>query len=246
MCRHVAHLGAPRPITELLHASHGLCAQGRAPREMIVADDNPDGWGIAWWTSPQVAPRHYRSTEPIWTDTGFHHATDRASAMLAAARKASPGTTLRTVNNAPFVAATALGPVAFSLNGHVFQRGSVARLRAEVPPGVSLAGDTDSEVLFAILRAHIAEGHDLAAALAAVHAVVAPTPDVYVNLMAMTANALVATTWRHTLYAHHSDRGTTLASEPLDPDPAWSRVPDAHLVSVDAQGCHLTPLDGRP
>lgn len=246
MCRHVAHLGAPRPIADLLHAPHGLCAQGRAPREMIVADDNPDGWGIAWWTSPRLGPLHYRSTEPIWTDTGFRHSTDCAGAMLAAARKASPGTTLHTVNNAPFVATTELGPVAFSLNGHAFQGGTEARLRAEVPPGISLAGDTDSEVLFAILRARIVEGADLAAALAAVHAVVAPAPDVYVNLMAMTANALTATTWRHTLYAHHTELGTTLASEPLDADPAWTRVPDAHLVTADAHGFHLSPLEGSP
>ena len=211
---------------------------------MIVADDNPDGWGIAWWTSVRLPPLHYRSVEPIWTDTGFRHGDDRAPALLAAARKASPGTTLRSVNNAPFVADTRLGPVAFSLNGHAFQGGTEARLRAHVPPNFAFAGDTDSEVLFAIFGERVDAGDDLATALAATHTVVEPARDAFVNLMAMTATGIAATTWGHTLYVLRDAAGTTLASEALDGDPGWERVPDAHLVTVEHDRVHLTPLEG--
>lgn len=211
---------------------------------MIVADDNPDGWGIAWWTSVRLPPLRYRSVEPIWTDTSFHHGEDCSSAILAAARKASPGTTLREVNNAPFVADTRLGPVAFSLNGHAFQGGTETRLRAQVPATIELAGDTDSEVLFAIFRARVEAGDGIASALAAVHAVVDPAADAYVNLLTMTASTLAATTWHHTLYLHRDPTGTTLASEALDSDPGWERVPDAHLVTVTHDTVDITPLEG--
>ena len=244
MCRHVGYLGSPRSLASLIDAPHGLRAQGEAPREMVVADSNPDGWGIAWWTSPQLAPLQYRSIEPIWTETGFHHADDCSTAILAAARKASPGTTLRVVNNAPFVAETRLGAVAFSLNGHAFHGGTEARLRAEVPSHIELAGDTDSEVVFAILRGRIDAGDPLGPALAAVHAIVSPAPDAYVNLMAMTASQLAATTWRHSLSLHRTPGGSTLASEALDEDPRWERIPDAHLVAIDHHGAFLTPLEG--
>ncbi len=210
---------------------------------MVVAKDNPDGWGVAWWTSPRLEPLHYRTTVRMWDDTAFRYADDRTTAVLAAVRKASPATTLDPVNNAPFVAATRAGAVAFSLNGHVFHESCARRVRAAVPPGSTLVGDTDSEAVFAIVRDRIAAGADLAAALAASHHVIDPGPAVYVNLLLTTVSQIVATTWQHTLYVRRADGGTTVASEPLD-DSAWQRVPDAHLLVADADTVTLTPLGG--
>ena len=210
---------------------------------MVVARDNPDGWGIAWWSPATSEPHHYRTAAPMWDDRGFNANGQTAIATLAAVRKASPATTLDPVNNAPFVAATRVGAVAFSLNGHVFHPSCADRVRAAVPADAPLVGDTDSEAVFAIVRDRIATGSDPATAVAAVHQVIDPGPEVYVNLLLVGAGAIVATTWQHTLYVRRDRNGTTVASEPLDAT-AWERVPDAHLLVADADTLTITPLGG--
>ena len=212
---------------------------------MIVANENPDGWGIAWWDGTDPEPNRYRATVEIWSDTGFAGCDAVGTAVLGAVRKASPGTTLRSVNNAPFLADTQAGSLAFSLNGYAFRDPQVeARLRAAVAPGTRLDGDTDSEVLFTLLRQHVDRGDLLADALAAVHHTLAPTADEYVNMLAVTANQIVATTWHHTLYVRRTDVATTVASEPLDGGPDWQRVPDRHLLAVDRDSLTTVPLEG--
>jgi glutamine amidotransferase len=244
MCRHLAYLGPARPVGDLLFdAPHALVDQGCSPREMVVAKDNPDGWGVAWWTSPNLPPLHYRSTTRMWEDTAFHSAATTSAAVLAAVRKASPNTTLRTENNAPFVATSRIGALAFSLNGHAFHESCADRVRAAVRPGTEFVGDTDSEVLFALVRDRIDDGMDPAAAVAAVHHVIDPGPQVYVNLLLVSARELVATTWHHTLYVLDAGDSVTVASEALDDDPAWRRVPDAHLLTATAAGATTTPLE---
>ena len=50
MCRHLAHLGSPGPLHDLLFgAPHSLARQARAPRHQLEGDTNPDGWGVAWY-----------------------------------------------------------------------------------------------------------------------------------------------------------------------------------------------------
>lgn len=246
MCRHVGYLGTARPLRDLLFdAPHALVDQGRTPREMVVAKDNPDGWGIAWWADEDPRPRRYRTTTTMWADTDFSGSDCPAQAALGAVRKASPHTTLRVVNNAPFLADTRIGPIAFSLNGYAFHGGAEARIRSELSPGTDLDGDTDSEVLFHLLRARILAGADLAAALAGVHHTVAPTRDAYVNLLAMTRDQIVATTWHHSLYQRRTDAASfTVASEPVDLERGWERVPDAHLLVADRSGVTMSPLEG--
>jgi len=39
---------------------------------------------------------------------------------------------------------------------------------------------------------------------------------------------------------------TTVASEALDTDPTWRRVPDAALVAADTEQVRITPLGGTP
>lgn len=244
MCRHLAYVGPAVPLGGLLFdASHCLVRQGCAPREMVVADDNPDGWGVAWWTPPRPEPRHYRTTVPMWEDRAFDRGGDDATAVVAAVRKASPATALDPVNNAPFVAMTRLGAVAFSLNGHAFHESCADRLHAAVPDEVRVVGDTDSEALFAIVRERIAAGSDLPDAVAAAHHVLDPGPQVYVNLLLGSSTTIVATTWRHTLYVRRAASGTTVASEPLDAGSAWTRVPDRHLLTATATTLTVDPLE---
>ena len=245
MCRHLAYLGPPRAVGDLLFdAPHSLREQGCAPREMVVAKDNPDGWGVAWWSPDAHEPHHYRTTTRMWDDTTFAAADAPAAAALGAVRKASPNTTLNPVNNAPFVAATRVGVIAFSLNGHAYHPSCKPQIVAALEPDAQLVGDTDSEALFALVRARIAAGMEPATAVAAVHHVIDPGPDVYVNLLLVTADQIVATTWQHSLYVRQSDGATTVASEALDSDPAWERIPDAHLLVATADHRTITPLEG--
>ena len=212
---------------------------------MVVANENPDGWGIAWWDGTDPVPNRYRATVEIWSDTEFADCDAVGTAVLGAVRKASPGTTLRSVNNAPFLADTQRGSLAFSLNGYAFRDPHVeARLRAAVAPGAKLDGDTDSEVLFTLLRQHVDRGELLSDALAAVHHTLAPTADEYVNMLAVTTNQIVATAWHHTLYVRRTDVATTVASEPLDGGHDWQRVPDRHLLVVDRDSLTTVPLEG--
>lgn len=247
MCRHLAYVGPPRPVRDVVFdAPHALVHQGRAPREMVVAKDNPDGWGVAWWPPGAAEPRRYRTTTVMWEDTGFDEGDEKAVAILAAVRKASPNTRLEAVNNAPFLSPSRIGPLAFSLNGHAFHASCAPRVRAALTPGTPLAGDTDSEVLFALVRERIDAGQAPSDALAAVHHVIAPGPAVYVNLLLATADQIVATTWQHTLYVQAGTGGTTVASEALEPDDDWARVPDASLLVADADRVHITPLEAHP
>jgi len=247
VCRHLAFVGPPRAVRDLVFdAPHALVHQGRAPREMVVAKDNPDGWGVAWWAPGAIEPRRYRTTTVMWEDTAFADGDEKAVALLAAVRKASPNTTLRAENNAPFIAPSRVGPLAFSLNGHAFHASCEARVRDALTPGTPLDGDTDSEVLFALVRERIEAGHEPADAVAAVHDVIAPGPEVHVNLLLVTPDQIVATTWQHSLHARTGGGATIVASEALDADPAWHRVPDASLVVADTDHVRITPLGGNP
>ncbi len=245
MCRHLAYLGPPTRLGGLIDAPHGLVAQGLHPAEMVVANENPDGWGIAWWDDTSPEPQQYRATVEIWLDTEFTDRDALGTAVLGAVRKASPGTTLQTVNNAPFLGETGGGALAFSLNGFAFRNPAVqTRLRAAMPLTTLLAGDTDSEVLFALLRHRVESGEALPSALAAVHHTVGPGADEYVNMLAVTEHQIVATTWHHTLYARRTDGATTVASEPLDDSPGWRRIPHAHLFVADHESLTTVPLEG--
>jgi glutamine amidotransferase len=119
-------------------------------------------------------------------------------------------------------------------------------VRGALTPGTPLDGDTDSEVLFALVRERIDAGQAPADAVAAVHHVIAPGPEVHVNLLLVTLEQVVATTWQHSLHVRTGDGATTVASEALDTDPTWRRVPDAALVAADTEQVRITPLGGTP
>jgi glutamine amidotransferase len=67
-----------------------------------------------------------------------------------------------------------------------------------------------------------------------------------VNLLLVTPEQIVATTWQHSLHVRSVGGATTVASEALDADPAWRRVPDAALVVADTDHVRITPLGGIP
>ncbi len=141
--------------------------QSQVHRSLLSADNalarqstrHPDGWGVAYYQAG--APHVIKSVAAAVDDHIFRRVSGVVSSQTVVAhlRKATCGD-LSTVNTHPFQ----FGPWIFAHNGNV--RG-FARLRdalvARVPPVLRrfILGDTDSEVVFYLLLARMAERCDL-------------------------------------------------------------------------------------
>jgi glutamine amidotransferase len=235
MCRHLAHLGPPVPLYDLLFgAPHALARQACTPLHQLEGDTNPDGWGVGWYADGDPTPHRYRTTTAVWEDHDFaERATSiEAGAFLAAARLASPGAAIDTTGNAPFVS----GPWLFSLNGivHGFHGDVGPVLRGRVSPArrALIQGDTDSEVLFGLVLDRLDAGDRPADTLAAVVRDVLDVTTGRINLLLTDGSSIAATRSGRSLFV----RGSTVSSEPLDDDPAWQEVSEGAVVLVPGAG----------
>ena len=248
MCRHLAYLGPSTTLSALvLDPPHGLLRQSYAPTDMRGGGTvNADGFGVGWYSAAdQVgAAVRYRSASPIWSDTAFADLARATTtgAALAAVRSATAGMAVTAAASAPF----AEGRWLFSHNGVVRGwPGSVAALAATLPVTdlLTLDAPTDSALLWALVRHRLRAGKDPADALVDVLAeIVVAAPGSRVNLLLTDGTAIWATAWDHALSVRLTPETAIVASEPLDPDPAWTGVPDRHLVVARPGGHHLTPL----
>lgn len=257
MCRHLAYLGPPRTLSEvLLEPAHGLLEQSFAPSDMRGGGTiNADGFGAGWYPPVQPAgdgaagvPVRMRSDQPLWSDTSFAAlaGVTEATGVLAAVRSASQGMPVVSTANAPFTE----GRWLFSHNGMVFGwPGALETLAATLPvlDLVTLDAPTDASLLWALVRHRLRAGHDPADVLGdTVRAVDEAAPGSRLNLLLTDGTTIWATAWRHALavYADPGGASVTVASEPTDALPAWTQVPDRHLV-VARPGHHdLHPLAG--
>ena len=253
MCRHLAYLGPPVTLADLvLHQPHSLFRQSFAPTDMrgggIV---NADGFGIGWLVGkagdpgdPGVA-RRYRRDVPIWSDTSLPHlaASVSSGAILAAVRNASPGMPVTDTACAPFVE----GAWMFSHNGVV--RGwpaSVAPLADGLPVAdlMTLEAPTDSAFLWALVRQQLRQGQPAAISLAlVVDGVMALAPRSRLNLLLHDGLHIAATTVGDSLWVHAGEASVTVSSEPLDRGQPWQEVPDLSLLEATAAGYSIQPLD---
>lgn len=236
MCRHLAYLGPPIALRSLLFdAPHALVHQAQSPRFQHSGKDNPDGWGVAWARDPV---ERYRSAVPMWEDDSFS-GDERGSFILAAARYASPGSVREVRNAAPFVS----GPWSFSLNGFVseFRTGFGDVLRALLTPARrrALEGDTDSEVVFALVLDRLDGGAPPGEALSEVTRIVRAESTGALNLLLSDGAQLAATALDNSLYLRRGD-AVLVASEPLDDDESWAQVDNGSLVENDS----VTPIRG--
>ena len=241
MCRHLAYLGPPVALHDLLFgAPHALAQQARCPRHQTSGRTNPDGWGVGWYVPGRDEPERHRTVVPIWDDDAFElQARDlRSGAVLAAARLASPGATIDVAGNAPFVADGWL----FSLNGIVygFAEGVGDQLRAAASARRrgAICSDADSEVLFALLLDRLDDGEPPDAALAGVvHDVLAITTG-RLNLLLTDDRQVVGTRVGNSLFA----RDGIVVSEPLDDAPGWVEVPDESMLRLTETGMEVQRL----
>jgi glutamine amidotransferase len=227
VCRHLAYIGPPVALRELLFdAPHSLCEQAHHPKHQSKGRVNKDGWGVGWYATVGPVAGYYRTTSTMWDDDAFRAAERTSGAFLAAARLASPGATLDPTGNAPFRA----DPWLFSLNGFVkeFHDGVGDELRATLTERrrAAIEGDADSEVVFALVLDRIDAGSSPQASLRAVIERVTSLTDAKLNLLLTDGRVVHATRFGNSLFT----KPTVVASEPLDGDDAWREVPDCSIV----------------
>ncbi len=235
MCRHLAYLGPPARVTTLLfESSRALCEQARDPRHQAWGTSNPDGWGVGWYPSDGDAPRRYRTTTPMWEDAPAcaELASVETSSFVAAARLASPGSPVELESSAPFAAEGRL----FSLNGDVagFRdgRGDVLRSGVSPPRLARVEGSADTGVLFAMTLDRLEQGADPVDALRDVVATVRAVTKGRLNLLLHDGKCLTATASGNSLFVGRIPDAVVVASEPIDDECGWERVPDGSVVSV--------------
>lgn len=262
MCRMVAYLGGPEVTLSslVLDPDHSLLVQSYAPREMLSGVVNADGFGVSWyvpWSGEE--PAVYRSDGPLWSDRSFAGIASkvRASSIFAAVRSATPGLPAEESGVPPFSS----GPYTFMHNGAIrdFRHTAMRPLRDALSDEsyAGLLGTTDSETIFALLLDRLKAGEPLSEALAGtVHHVLEVCAKIEVesslNLAATDGETMVFTRCSsngpsNSLY--YVEDGETfpeavvVASERLDGEACWKKIPDRHLLSVDRKGgASLSPL----
>ncbi|MEU5950240.1 ergothioneine biosynthesis protein EgtC [Micromonospora sp. NPDC047465] len=245
MCRHLAYLGPPVTLRELLFdPPYALVRQSWAPRDMRGGGTiNADGFGVGWYPG-SGEPVRYRRAQPIWSDPTIAQlaAVTSAGAVLAAVRSATVGMAVLDGAAAPF----AEGPWLFSHNGVV--RGwpdTMVPLAGTLPVRdlLTLDAATDSALLWALVRHRLRAGVKPARAIAeTVTAVAAAAPGSRLNLLLTDGHTVVASVAGHALSVRATPASVLLASEPHDDDPGWQAVPDGQLVEATATGVRLRAL----
>lgn len=222
MCRHLAWLGAPRSLGDLvLQPPHGLLVQSYAPRRQQHGLMNADGWGVGFYAEPRPEPARWRSNRPLWSDASFASVAPVISSgcVLAAVRSATAGMPADETAAAPFQS----GRWLLSHNGVVD--------RAVLGPHPAAESACDS----ALLAAHLfASGPERVAEF--VTALGRRDPGARLNLLLTDGRKVLATRWGNSLSVLAADDGVVVASEPYDDDPRWSDVPEHHLVEVTGYG----------
>ncbi|MGW0465583.1 ergothioneine biosynthesis protein EgtC [Streptomyces sp. NPDC003027] len=250
MCRHVAYLGEPVALGELvLRPEHSLCRQAWAPRTQVSGVVNADGFGVGWYAEGDPVPARYRRAVPVWADTSLADLARvvRSSALLAAVRGATRPGADGEAAAAPFGA----GPWLFSHNGAV--EGwpeSMAGPAAALSAGelIGLEARTDSALLWGLVLHRLRAGDAPGRALAdTVREAAGAAPGSRLNLLVTDGSEITATTWGNTLfYLTGPDRSgaprTVVASEPYDDDPLWREVPDHTVLRATRTDVTLSPL----
>lgn len=235
MCRHVVYWGPPiSPAALVLDAPNSLLKQCTAAREMSWGCDNLDGWGMAWHAGDGW--RHTRSARALTEDAAGqeHLRSERSGRFVVHVRQKTPGSATDERNSAPFHDGVRRF---FTHNGYVegFRAGVREQLLAEVSPARfdGIRGDTDSEVLFALVLGRLDDGATPVEALGAVADVAAVHGGRY-NVVLYDGDTVAATRWDNSLYVLDDD-AAIISSEPLDARP-WRVVPERTIVVVDHDG----------
>ncbi|MDX2561914.1 ergothioneine biosynthesis protein EgtC [Streptomyces sp. TX20-6-3] len=245
MCRHIASVGEPVALGELLvRPEHALLRQSWEPRAQTSGVVNADGFGVGWYAEGDPVPARYRRSGPLWGDLSFADLARvvRSRALLAAVR----GATLPSADGEAAAAPFAAGPWLFSHNGAVRGwPGSLAPLAATLPAGelLGLEARTDSALLWALVLHRLRSGDAPGPALAdTVREVAEAAPGSGLTLLLTDGSQIAATAWENSLWYLTGPDRVVVASEPYDDDPHWREVPGHTLVTATRADVTLTPL----
>jgi gamma-glutamyl hercynylcysteine S-oxide hydrolase len=249
MCRHLAYLGEPASLRQLVtDPPYGLHHQSWAPRMQKYGTVNVDGFGAGWYAEGDPVPARYRQAGPIWADPSFADLSRvvRTRTLLAAVRSATDGCAPGEAAVAPYAGDRWL----FSHNGALpGWPHSVGDLAALLPPAdlLCLEARCDSALVWALVLRRLRDGAGPGEALATTVADVAARTDARLNLLLTDGEIVAATTWGDTLF-HRLDpgRGVHVASEPGDDLPGWTPVPDGSLLLATPDAVTVRSLTGPP
>ncbi|KOX09828.1 ergothioneine biosynthesis protein EgtC [Streptomyces sp. NRRL B-3648] len=247
MCRHLAYVGDPVAIGDLLLSpEHGLVRQSWAPRHQRYGTVNADGFGVGWYADGDPVPGRYRRPGPIWADRSFADLARlvRTGALLAAVRDATRPGPEGEAAAAPFARDRWL----FSHNGALpGWPASVSSLASGLPAEdlLGMEAHNDSAFVWALVAHRLRAGEEMSRALAGtVAALWAAAPPARLNFLLTDGRSLAATAWGDTLwYRLVPGSGVVAASEPYDDDPAWTEVPDRSLLRATPAEVLVTPLE---
>lgn len=260
MCRHLAYLGPPRTLHELLYAApHSLHVQSWAPRMQRHGTVNADGFGVGWYPpapAPDAAgepgragapgtaapePLRYRRAMPIWGDSSFADAARAivSGCVVAAVRDATIGFGSEESGAQPFRADRLL----FSHNGAVKDDEALAAAFVPPPGVLDARSPVDSAPLFAhTVRLWRASG-DLAGTLASVVRHAREHSEGRYNLLASDGDAVVGTAAGDTLFTlREPGGGVFVASEPFDGSRGWREVPEGSAVVATRERTEIHPI----
>ena len=245
MCRHLAYLGPPASVSELIFGPpHGLYRQSYQPRRQRHGTVNVDGFGVGWYADGDPQPVRYRRAGPIWADPSFANVArvTRSGAVLAAVRSASAGTDPSASAAAPYGA----GRWLFSHNGTM--EGwpvTAAGLAGTLPAGelLELEARCDSALLWALVLHRLRAGAELTDALAATAALIeAHGVTGRFNMLLTDGSAVAATAIGEDLCYRRDPGRLLVASEPHDDDPGWIDVPDGSVLAGTADNVDIRPV----
>jgi glutamine amidotransferase len=244
MCRHLAYLGPPVRLGELLlDPPNSLVTQSWAPRRQTHGVVNVDGFGVGWYVPGHDEPARHRGTGPVWADETFADLmrVTASGSVLAAVRSATAGMPPGTAAAAPF----RHGRWLFSHNGALEGwPGAAVPLVSALPTEVLLRLDasSDAAVLHALVVDRLLRGQSLPEAVGAVTAEALKTCGGRVNLLVTDGRSVVATAAGASLCHRERAGGVVVASEPYDDEPGWLDVPDRSLLTADAAGVRVETL----
>jgi len=241
MCRHLAYLGSPASVHDLVVApQHGLFEQSWAPRRQRHGTVNVDGFGAGWYVD-RVEPVRYRRAQPIWTDASFASLVPTISTRcaLAAVRSATVGMSPDEAAAAPFTH----GRWLFSHNGRL---ADWATARKALLPQAADVADTrvgvDSALLFGLAVAAWEAGASLPDGLAAAARAVLDHGGGRLTMLAADGASVAGVVVGEPMHVLSTSSGTVIASEPHDDDPRWRELADATVVHLTIDGLDETTL----
>lgn len=243
MCRHLAWLGHPRSLHDVVVAPpYSLFRQSWEPRRQRHGTMNVDGFGVGWYVDRRPEPVRYRRTQPIWTDASFASLAPTVSSgcVLAAVRSATPGLTYGEAATAPFLH----GRWMFSHNGRLTDldraRKALWAHAAEVPEAQV---GVDSAWLFGAAVGHWVAGSSLVEGLVAATRSALEAGGGRVSLLATDGYSVAATVLGEPMYVRESASGMLVASEPDDDEDGWAEIPYGHQAVVRDGHVTREPMD---